>query len=276
MHYDQVLSRELQKEFPGVQGFSTRSRADIEAFKEAVAVHHRKRGDWLHCMCWGEEAVIIYRGRRKLANLTSHHGLRIRTSLWCSDAELVDSEKWIRWFEERGMPQLRENANQAANDRKQREEDYARWMAAMPKSLAPLWEYEKDPQIYVVLGSDVKSFYEALQKEFSDPREQALALFGWYGSGRECWSGGSYGSVPAELLLEIPTPILIEAAQSPDLTPAQTEGAARLFGGWAFSKQRPTDLETLPADLKAKLLAHSLESTNEDNKERARSAFENP
>jgi len=144
----------------------------------------------------------------------------------------------------------------------------------MPKSLVPLWEYEKDPQMYVVLGSGAKHFYEALQKEFPDLHEQALALFSWYGSGKECWSGGSYDSVPAELLLEIPTPILIEIAQSPNLTPVQTEGAARLFAGWHFSQKRPADLEMLPADLKAKLLSHVLEGANEDNKERARSAFD--
>lgn len=87
--------------------YSSTDRADIESFKDAVSVSPRTCGEWFHCMCFGEELVVMYKCKRKLASLTSHHGKTIRCSLWLSDAVPVDNEKWIRWFEERGMTQLR-------------------------------------------------------------------------------------------------------------------------------------------------------------------------
>jgi|SRR6185295_15705735 len=51
------------------------------------------------------------------------------------------------------------------------------------------------------------------------------------------------------------------------------EGAARLFGGWEFGQRRPDDLDALPADLKKRLLDHSLKSSDADKLGRAKHAF---
>jgi hypothetical protein len=47
---------------------------------------------------------------------------------------------------------------------------------------------------------------------------------------------------------------------------AQTEGAARLFAGWSFGKQRPEDLKDLPDSLK-KILSANGRSGKRANRE---------
>jgi len=117
VYADRIVHRDPHKIL-----YTTTDKADIESFKDAVSVRSPKHREWFHCMCFGEEAVYIYRGKKELASLTSHHGKTIRCSLWLSDAEPADNEKWIRWFEERGMPQLRNSreaerkAEQAYNE----------------------------------------------------------------------------------------------------------------------------------------------------------------
>ncbi|HEV2990052.1 MAG TPA: hypothetical protein VG759_16535, partial [Candidatus Angelobacter sp.] len=57
------------------------------------------------------------------------------------------------------------------------------------------------------------------------------------------------------------------------LTEQQTEGAARLFGGWEFSNQRPQDRKLILPELRTALLEHSLKSSDQDKLARAKSAF---
>lgn len=83
-----------------------------------------------------------------------------------------------------------------------------------------------------------------------------------------------YEGVAEQLLLEFPTEILIEALMHHDPTVNQIEGAARYFAGWHFRKQKPDDLRQLPIEMKQRLLAHSLTSSNSDTMQRAQSAFE--
>ena len=76
--------------------------------------------------------------------------------------------------------------------------------------------------------------------------------------------------------LDFPTPELIAVASRSDLTEPELEGAARLFAGWDFGRRRPDDRKLLPADLKKKLLEHSLKTSDEDKIGRARHAFGEP
>jgi len=147
-----------------------------------------------------------------------------------------------------------------------------RWLDAMPKALRPLWSNE----IENALSPDISPFSKALAKAYPDEQQRALVLYRWFGSGEGPWSGvPSYELIAEKLLLRIATPDLISAAETPDLTDAQLEGAARLFGGWEFYQERKGDIRLLPASLKKRLLEHSLQSQNKDNRERAEAAFAN-
>jgi hypothetical protein len=248
--------------------FSSTAPKDIAELNEALTVVPPK--DYFHCMCNGTPAVRLYRDGTELAVVTNHHGRSVRCSLWTSDAMLKDPEKWLRWFDARKMPEPRKEVDDMAARAKQSEISYARWRAAMPNSVRPLWERATRDEI----SPNVKPLRTALDTEFPDTHQRVLALFTWYGSGDGPWSGfPSYESAAEELLLDIPTPGLIAAAQSDNLTETQLEGAARLLGGWTFSQRRPDDRRTLPAALKKKLLDHSLKSKDEDKLDRAKNAF---
>ena len=248
--------------------FTSTDPKDIEEFNDALTVTIPK--EWFYHKCIGTPAVRLYRGDAELALITNHHGRSIRCSLWTSDAMLKDPDKWLRWFDARKMPEPRKEVEESAARAKEREISYARWRAAMPKSLRPLWEQA----VRDTMSPNVKPLRAALAKEFPDSHQRILALFSWYGSGDGPWSGfPAYETAAEKLLLDFPPPDLIAAAQADNLTDAQIEGAARLFGGWDFSQRRPDDLKTLPAALKKKLLDHSLKSKNEDKLGRARNAF---
>jgi hypothetical protein len=76
-----------------------------------------------------------------------------------------------------------------------------------------------------------------------------------------------------ELLLGSPTARIVEAIQCSSTTPAQIEGAARLFAGWEFQQQRAVDLKMIPDALKELLWNHIKDTHNADKLGRAKRAF---
>ena len=153
---------------------------------------------------------------------------------------------------------------------KMAEAAYLRWLAAMPPVLRSVWDAQKDSPI-----PDVVAFRQPLQMAIPDERERILALLAWYGTDTDLWSGyAAYEDLPGRLLLDYPTARILEVAESAKLDNAQTEGLARLLAGWDFYKQRPNDLALVPTSLKRTLLVHSLASSSDDKKERARRAFD--
>jgi hypothetical protein len=248
--------------------FTSKLPKDIDEFNDALSIAPPK--EWFHCMCIGTPAIRLFEGKTELALITGHHGISVRCSLWSSDAVLKDPEKWLQWFDARKMPEPRKEFEEMTTRAKQNELSYERWLSAMPKSIRPLWEEAAGDGT----SPKVELLRPAVISEFPDNRQRGLALLAWYGSGEGPWSGyPSYESAAEQLLLDIPTPDLVVAAQNEHLTDSQLEGAARLFAGWSFFKQRPDDRSTLPATLKQRLLDHSLKSTNKDKKARAKKAF---
>lgn len=148
-----------------------------------------------------------------------------------------------------------------------------RWVEAMPPGVKRPWEadaqYRNGP-----FAADVAPLRRALEAAVLDKNERILALFTWYGSGAGPWSGfPSYEDIAETMLLDYATADLLAATAGKTLTTTQTEGVARLFAGWTFHQLRPDDLRVVPAELKARLLKHSLASASEDKRGRARSAF---
>jgi hypothetical protein len=159
---------------------------------------------------------------------------------------------------------------QQAAERKKAEDDQNRWLAAMPASIKPLWPGVADqmfPNVFPLRGP--------LAEEYPDVTKRILKLLEWYGNGAGPWSGyPSYEDAATDLLHDYPTKTILAAIQSSTLSDAQTEGAARFFGSWDFSKRRPGDLALLPDSLKKTLLEHSLKSSDTDKQGRAKHAFQ--
>src|SRR5579872_3379276 len=93
---------------------------------------------------------------------------------------------------------------------------------------------------YGAIGQDLGPLLRALEAAYPDAQRRVLALLEWYGHGAGPWSGYPiYEGVPEALLLTMPVELLVQTAESRNLTLPQTEGTARLFGGWEFSKTKP-------------------------------------
>lgn len=157
----------------------------------------------------------------------------------------------------------------AAETEREQETNGRRWRAGMPSSVRPLWNDQ-----FMGGGDDLRGLRAALSKEYPKTPDRIRALLGWYGSGSGPWSGfPSYKAVAQELLFDFKTDEVIGAVAGHDLSEAQLEGAARFFADWEFGQRRPKDQDRLPPDLRQRLLAHSLESDDNDKRARAKRAF---
>jgi hypothetical protein len=246
--------------------YESSARHDLDALKRATRV--RVPEGLIHCMCIGSPAIDLYSKGQRIVRLTNHHAELLRCDLWKSDAPIVDSEAFLKWFDERKIAGPRAEWDEAIKDQQRNETNRQRWLDAMPPSLKPLWPSEP------VDAPDIGPLHRALVKDVPDESERIRALLSWYGFGAGPWSGFPGYELAAEnLLLRYPTSSIVAAIEGRALTTSQTEGAARLFGGWNFSRARSDDLRLLPQELKQRLLAHSLESSNEDKRRRAQRAF---
>jgi hypothetical protein len=247
----------------GVQ-YETDDPSELASLRDALRIE----GAMGHCMCPGTLAFIFRRDGEDLGTVTLHHGESLRWDPFFQNAPLVVHDPILDWLSARGFPGVRQ---QYDADRRREEADAeaaARWRAAMPSALESLWPSMCEPWLEWPEVADVMS------REYPDPVERAQLLLEWFGHGEGPWSGyPSYESVPEWCLLEMPLDVLLEAARSEPQTGSLREGAARLFAGWHFRKQRARDLRRIPRDLKVLLLEHTLRSTDEDKLARARRAF---
>jgi len=113
-----------------------------------------------------------------------------------------------------------------------------------------------------------------LRNAIPEKTEQIRALLIWFGSGAGPWSGfPSYESAAKELLLDYKIAELVDALDYSKLSPELAEGAARLFGGWSFSKKYPKGIKCVPKELREALWNHVKDTEDEDKLRRAKHAF---
>lgn len=263
--------RVIVRESPWVDSkilFESKNRADLVALKQSLIVE--KPMDWFHCRCDGTPAIYIYSSDGEVVQVTNHHGLSIRCSLWDSDARIIDIEKWLSWFDERGISEPRREVNEMRTLRAQHRKDWKKWTSAMPEGLQPVWEGSLGQ-----FGSvDTAPLRCALYKHIPEKEEQIKALLTWFGSGAGPWSGfPSYESAAEELLLDYKIDEIVDVLEMSKLTSEQTEGAARLFSGWTFSKRHPEGIESVPENLRKTLTNHVKNTGDQDKLKRANRAF---
>lgn len=248
--------------------FQSASRKDLEDLLGCLALEPPT--EWFHCMCDGTPALYVYEHGRECVVLTNHHGLSIRCSLWDSDVRITDTEKWLLWFDHRGISGPRQEVEAMRARQVQSTRDWERWLTAMPEAIRRVW-----PSALREFGQvEVGPLRAELEQSIRDRSERVLALLEWFGSGAGPWSGfPSYEDAAEDLLLDFSTIDIVAATQFKKLSPAQTEGAARLFGGWSFSQRRPGGLKDLPDALKRDLWHHSQNTQDKDKFLRARRAF---
>lgn len=221
--------------------------------------------EWLICLHCGDLAVERKGEKEGFVSYLPGYK-KVRELVKTIFAQDKDVQKAIR--------ELEEEDKRREIEAKKRAEDLVRWQEATPTPL-------KDEKMRKVLEGnafgmvDVKPLRQPLEKGIPDVHARIRALLTWYGSGAGPWSGfAGYEQAPEDLLLDYPTADILAAIQEATLTPAQTEGAARLFGGWTFSQKRPNDLKLLPRELNKALLEHVMQSKYEFNRDSAKHTFE--
>jgi hypothetical protein len=263
----------------------------IATLRDCLAIVE-DRSTFGHCMCLGDYALQFYAGRRRIATIGLHHGRSIRWIAWKHDALLRDGRRLLTWLADRGATA----PLQAFEEDQRRAEEYhqaaIRWQQAMPTCLHPFWDQMRtsaDGMVSFVPVSrqgesqqgevedpagGLTPLLQVLAAEHPDPETRALELFRWYGSGMGPWSGfPAYEGVVETLLLSFPTDQLVTALTRHPPTSAHIEGAARYFAGYQFSTHKRDEAQQIPQELKKRLLAHSLMSSDEDKIRRAKAAF---
>jgi hypothetical protein len=249
--------------------YSSSNRKDLDELNTAIEI---EPGGGMVCACIGQPGIRLMRQGKVIGYLLNQSGHAIRSSLWASDAVIKDQEKWLRWFDDRGIAGPRQEVERDIAIEKQARADEDRWLKALPASLREPWN--KLTFDSSTLHPDIKPLDAALIREFSAQQPRIRALLQLYGSGAGPWSGyPGYEGAVEDMLLEYSTADVLAAVSGSPLTDQQTEGAARLFAGWWFSQQRPHDNQLIPPGLKRTLLEHSLKSSDQDKIGRATKAF---
>jgi hypothetical protein len=158
-------------------------------------------------------------------------------------------------------------------ERKKFDEGEKRWLLVMPASIRRVWDVDRQFRMGMnPFGKKLADLKDALQAEIPERDERIRRLLVLYGSGVGPWNGvPGYEDISNVLLRDFPTEQIVAVAQSPNANDVLLEGAARYLAEWDFRHRYPQDLVLISAQLKARLLEHTLHSGDpEDNDRRER------
>ncbi|MEJ7847060.1 MAG: hypothetical protein WKF92_03110 [Pyrinomonadaceae bacterium] len=240
--------------------FQSSNPKDLAEFRDALSVIVPEY--WTLSIC-AEPHITLYRSGKEIVTIGNVFGNAVRTSVWSGNVTIADSEKWLKWFDSRGMPQVRKEHTDTEFANKKYSEEEARWYSAMPKGLKDSYEEQRDrrgiPGVY-----ELGPMNTLLVKEYPEKDERIRSLLHWYGSGSEGWSSRyDYEVIAEKLLFQYKTVEIVKALDLQNSTETQIEGAARLFVGWDFYKTRPKDFNLIPKELRKRLLNHAHRSRDE-------------
>jgi hypothetical protein len=219
------------------------------------------------CRCSG---TLVYEieSASGIKRISLHHGVTLREESAFNDVALLSPDACMDWLSARGITFVREEYEENRRRDAELQANAERWRSALPASLASFFDDMTD-----WLGKPPREWTAALESEYPDLEQRAVMLFRLFGSGTGRWRRyPSYEGVAAALLLEIPLNVLVAAAEG-SADDREIRGAARLFAGLEFRRQRGQDLLALPAQLKRRLLDHAERSEHDDNRALARRAF---
>lgn len=260
-----VYSEGFRREFVV---YRSSNRKDFEELKSAITL--KRMGGPSSCACVDGPEIALLENKKEIATIWNHEGTAIGSTVWKGEWRNIDPDRWLRWFDARGMKDAREFFNQLHAQERKAAEDERRWLDAMPSSLKPLWSNARRQYDPPTKFPDLSPLNAALEKQYPDTHDRIRTLVAWFGSGAGPWSGfPGYEEIAAKLLRQYPTAELIRAVESRNLTDQELEGAARILG----SCTPIADHTPIPAGLRRTLLDHCLKSSDQDKLERARKAF---
>jgi hypothetical protein len=243
--------------------YETADPGDIAELAAALNTEDEARG---YCMCIG--TLVFELEAALLRAITLHHGVSVRWDGSRGNFTLYSPDALMDWLSARGMTFVRAEYEANRRQTQQVSTQSARWRFALPRSLAPFF----DDMRFTGEESD-PAWTAALEGQYPDPVERAQVLLDLYGHSSGPWTGFPIWEAVAErFLLGLPLEALLAAiGETPGVR--RCEGAARLFSGPRFAKERPGERARIPVELRRTLLHHVETSLDPDKTVRARAAL---
>ena len=147
----------------------------------------------------------------------------------------------------RGVPEIRDEMDQAARLKVQAEAEWQAWVAAMPAAVRPYTEamLELTREGVGLSAELLGQLSQALRDAEPDDERRIRAVLTWRASGSGGWfSGWFHESVPGRLLMAETPDALLGAFSADSLSASEIGGAARLVVLWP--KERQGELGRLP------------------------------
>ena len=232
--------------------FESNSKKDIIALQETLASCLDKPNPFYsHCMCLGTPTIYLYdrrRGNKELLYIVNHHSKSVRCSLYASDLPLINQDKWLKWFDDREIPNPRQEVIRIATRVEKEAQGYRKWIAAMPQYLKAGWK--KNENSIHFDGKCPQDLKHSIHKHLSGKtiKGKIMDILIWYGSTGQQWSGYPiYERVVEELLLDFDPNDIIEAVLAYNnrakIDPRLLKGTAKLFTGFRFQKKYSDGLD---------------------------------
>lgn len=89
--------------------YESNKKPDLRLLREAMQIMPPKP-EAVPCRCVAAPVIELYYRKKYVGWIAVHDGVSIRTSLWNSDAEIADKERFLKWFDRRGMAGPRRRA----------------------------------------------------------------------------------------------------------------------------------------------------------------------
>jgi hypothetical protein len=248
----------------------------LAAMREALRI--REGGPSFRCMCRGDFAVELFRGRRAIAAIGLHHGVSIRLDDWGSDAELADGRLFFAWLADHGVPGPLAEYEASLQFQKEAEALRLKWREAAPPEARPFLDGIAPESL---APSQEKSACEpilrALEAAYPAPRDRIARLFAWYGSGAGPWSGyPAYEHVADLLLMQHDFPDVIDAVAAGLDAPEEETGAARFIAIHARTRAERSLVARIPEAVRSSLAARARATGIDDNIARLDAALRRP
>jgi hypothetical protein len=245
----------------------------LAGVREALRI--REGGASFRCMCRGDFAIELFRGRKALPAIGFHHGASIRLEDWGSDAELVDGRLFFAWLADHGVPGPLEAFEQSLQYQREAEAIRQKWIEAAPPEVRPFLEKiapEGLPPTHE--KSACEPAMRALEAAYPAAKDRIARLFAWYGSGAGPWSGyPSYEHVADLLLTQHDFADVINTVAAGLDGPEAETGAARFVAIHARTRAERSRIARIPEALRATLTARANATGIDDNIGRLAAAF---
>jgi hypothetical protein len=258
------------------RGICVIPREGLAGVREALRI--REGGPAFRCMCRGDLAIELFRGRKALPAIGLHHGASIRLEDWGSDAELADGRAFFAWLADHGAPGFLEAYEQSLALQKEAEAIRSKWLQAAPPEAR---EFIENIAPEALPPSQERSACEpvmrALEAAYPEALDRIARLFAWYGSGSGPWSGyPSYEHVADLLLAQHDFHDVISAVAAGLDRPEAETGAARFIAIHARTRAERSLVSRIPEATRATLTARANETGIADNIERLARALNPP